>query len=133
MNAYDTLFAIDCVASGIAVVSIGGIVRAHFVTRKLRHERDEAVAALRNEETEHAHTRKLADDALANIEMLQAEVANAKASAGRWAGMYLKATFELGKIRVAEEEQREARRARMRRIGIIGNKSPARRKASVPA
>lgn len=124
MNAYDTMFAIDCIAGALSLISIGGLASCHFSNHRLRDQRDEAIEALRNEEAEGAHWRELAEDALANVEDLRERLNQERASAGRYAGKLLIAEGKLAEIARSEE----ARRAHMRRIAILGNKSPRRKR-----
>jgi hypothetical protein len=128
MDAITTMFAFDVAAGSLALVGVAGALRGHFAVRRMRVERDEAVAALRNEETEGAFFRELAEDGQANIEGLQEQLLESQAASGRWAAKYVKANMELRKIHAEREEAAARRAAHMRSIAIIGNQSPKRRK-----
>jgi len=127
MDTITTMFVIDCAAGGLALIGVAGALRGHFAVRKLRAERDDAVEALRNEETEGAHWRELANDALANIEDLQERLLETQAACGRWAGKYTKVSLELRRIRKEREEAAARKAAHMRSIAALGNRSPKRR------
>lgn len=133
MDTITIMFAFDVAAGSIGLVCIAGTINATIARRRFKRERDDALEALTNEQTEGAHFRELADNALANIENLQVEVDEANAAAGRWAWKYATVNAELRRIERERIEAAERRTAHMRSIAVIGNRSPKRRRNSAAA
>jgi hypothetical protein len=117
IDTYNILFALTCAEGAVGFACIGGALfyrrRWLAVLFELRRRED---------------LSELANDALANVEDLESRLAEASAEAGRWAGKYILTRVELSRLKKQHDADAQRKRDHMRRIAVLGNQSPKRKR-----